>query len=216
MDSRLTTGSPRAAWSGVALAVFLVGCGGNVVVDSGRGGGGGDGGDGGAPWTGSTSGPTGTAGAGGGASTAIALTYAQLKAAGGGTGGFGGGPSPDTQFLMYGTGSEAPSCGTPYGPGGCGGWSVTIRVPPEAFKVGLWLPGADGIELSMFESFGAGGNTCSAGGGGGFDEGAGDPRDHGHDGALPGERARRRLQLRSGGHLRRAAVPVAPRQIRSA
>lgn len=179
MESRSVARGSRALWLGASLGLSLglAACGGNVVVGGGEGGGG----EGGGSWTGSTGATSspGTTGTGGAPTNAIALTWAQLQGMGSGSGGFGangssgvgGGPDPATQFLMYGSGTEKPTCAEPYGSGKCGGWSVSITVPPEAFQPGVWGLWEDGFNISMFESSEEGGGICSAGGGGGLDEG---------------------------------------------
>jgi len=183
---------------GSLALVSAVGCSGVVSQgSSGDGGAGGDGGSGGNSTMGSggagggqTSPPNPTGGAGGvggetgcnpaecGIADGVAMTYAQLDAASQGTGGsgqsattgVGGGPDPSTQFLIYGAGTETPTCSAPYGSGGCGGWRVSISLPASLLQPGVVAFGS-GADFSFSVSFDEGNGTCSGGGGGGFEEG---------------------------------------------
>lgn len=179
---------------GSLVLVSVVGCGGIVSKGGSGGGDGGSGGDGGGneggsggdgggvtspPGTGGVGGDTGCSPAECGIADGVAMTYAQLQSAGSGSGssgsesgttGPGGGPSPDTQFLIYGMGADAPSCSAPYGNGGCGGWHVSISLAAELLQPGVIAFGS-GADFSFFESFDEGNGTCSGGGGGGFAQG---------------------------------------------
>lgn len=170
-------------WLAVSLVALaapsMIGCGGVVSF----GGGDGDGGAGGeGQGGGGGSGGDGSGGCDPGCPSApetIAMTYAQIEAAQGGssgsgsgvTTGVGGGPDPNMQYLMFGGGTEAPTCGAPNGSGGCGGWSVSLTIAPALFQVGV-VPFSDpGVDIFVTESFNEGNGQCSGGGGGGFEEG---------------------------------------------
>jgi hypothetical protein len=162
-----------------ALASSIIGCGGVVSVGGGDGSGGESGsGDGGSGDGGSGEGGDDPGGCDPGcpAPEAVAMTYAQLEAAqdpggSGSSSSVGGGPDPSTQFLMFGGGTQYPTCSSPNGSGQCGGWSASIFIAPQLFQVGV-IPFADpGVDISVSESFDDGNGQCSGGGGGGFEDG---------------------------------------------
>lgn len=170
---------------GALAAPSLIGCGG-VVTYGGGNGDGGAGGDDGAGGDGGQGGgliDPGSGGAGGvggsPAPGAIAMNHSQLEAAtnsgsggsSGTTGGAGGGPDGNTQYLMFGGGTESPTCGAPYGSGQCGGWRTHISVAPSLFQPGIVSFADPGLDITVFESMDEGNGMCSGGGGGGFEEG---------------------------------------------
>lgn len=186
MKTKKALGWLLAVSLGALAAPSLVGCGGVVTKGGGDGGAGGDEDGSGGPGGGITDpGSGGSGGWGGGGCDpgcpppeAVAMTYAQLEAAqnGGGSGSgttvtTGGGPDPSTQFLMFGGGTETPTCTAPYGNGQCGGWSARISIAPALFQVGIIPFSEEGLDISVSESTDEGNGQCSGGGGGGFEEG---------------------------------------------
>jgi hypothetical protein len=108
------------------------------------------------------------------------MTWAQIDASSGssstgpGSGsstGSGPGIDPNTQFLLYGDGTETPTCAAPYGNGACGGWRVSISIAPGSFQVGVHPFTDPTVQYSFSESEDVGGGMCSGGGGGGFTDG---------------------------------------------
>jgi hypothetical protein len=183
MKTKRALGWLLAASLGALAVPSMIGCGGVVTVGGGTGGQGGDSGSGGDGQGGGITDP-GAGGAGGcdpgcPGPEAIAMTWAQVEAAQGGSSSSGttvttgGGPDPNTQFLMYGGGTELPTCSAPYGIGNgeCGGWNAHIFIAPALFQVGV-IPFSDpGLDISVMESVDEGNGQCSGGGGGGFEEG---------------------------------------------
>lgn len=82
----------------------------------------------------------------------------------------GGGPDPNTQYIVLGT---APiTCGAPYASGTCGTWQVSIGIPPQDFRVGVFpLHCSNLISFASFTAPSNGGTDCPGGGGGSFDQG---------------------------------------------
>lgn len=165
-----------------ALLAPLTGCTGTITH------GGGSGGDG----SGGSGGVGGTYGEGGSDAppcgdfaacdqeAAIAVTWAQLdqwsSAGTGGTTstGSGGDPGidPGTEFLIIGSGTQAPICGVPYGNGDCGGWTASIRIGAGLLQPGAVLSFAqEEVDYTFWTSNDEGNGLCSGGGGGGFDQG---------------------------------------------
>ncbi|MBK8258335.1 MAG: hypothetical protein IPK82_37410 [Polyangiaceae bacterium] len=159
----------------VLAAPSLAGCGG--IVSKGGDNFVGDGGSGGSGGAGGSVGEGGGCDPGCPAPQALAMTWAQMEAAGTGSGGSsttgsGGGVDPNKQFLLFGGGYSTPACTNPYGSSeSCGGWYVSISVDPALFQVGV-IPFSDpGLDINMYETIDEGNGLCSGGGGGGFEEG---------------------------------------------
>lgn len=159
--------SPLRALSVLSLGalafVSVLGCQGVITK------GGGDGGSGG----GGTSDP----GTGGGGqcdpaacpAQAIVMSHPQYAAALGED--TSGQLLTDTQYLLYGGGTQTPACDAPYGGAACGGWTVAITIPTAYLTPGTYLLSDVDVEIYYTESMAAGDGSCAGTGGIGFDQG---------------------------------------------
>ncbi len=157
---------------GVLGLVSVVGCQG--VITRGGEGGGGSGGDG----TGATFTTNPGTGGGGGEgqcdpgacpTPALAMSHAQFAA------GVGedpnGGVLTDTQYLLYGGGTQTPACDAPFGSSACGGWTVALSLPTSMLTPGTYSFLDPEVDIFFSESFETDTNSCAGGGGGGFEDG---------------------------------------------